>query len=94
MQDLNRAMEGIARKAGGDAARLARTLLIVILPSSAAQIRTLVKHWGDVRYGMSSYSKQVIGRLLILIPGIKTQCLRENKVTTAKNQYWNNVALK
>ncbi|KAF8188322.1 argonaute-like protein [Pholiota molesta] len=76
LNDLGRAMDDIARKAGGNIDRIARTLLIVILPTSAAHIRTLVKHWGDIRHG------------------IKTQCLRENKVVSAKNQYWNNVALK
>ena len=36
-----------------DRAKPEAFILIVILPNSAAPIRTAVKHWGDVKYGMS-----------------------------------------
>lgn len=51
-------------------------LLLVVLPSSAADIRFAVKHYGDVRHGVS------------------TQCVREDKIAKANNQYCNNVAMK
>lgn len=51
-------------------------LLVVVLPSSAADIRFAVKQFGDVFYG------------------IPTQCVREDKIARANNQYCNNVAMK
>ncbi|KAJ7273274.1 argonaute-like protein [Mycena rebaudengoi] len=51
-------------------------LILVLLPSKADEIRTSVKHWGDVKRG------------------IRTSCLREDKLSKANNQYYNNVAIK
>ena len=36
-----------------DRAKPESFVLIVILPDSAGPIRNAVKHWGDVKYGMS-----------------------------------------
>ncbi|KAI6043075.1 Piwi domain-containing protein [Pisolithus marmoratus] len=51
-------------------------LILVVLPSSAAEIRLAVKQFGDVHTGIS------------------TQCVREDKIARANNQYCNNVAMK
>ncbi|KAI5983814.1 Piwi domain-containing protein [Pisolithus albus] len=51
-------------------------LILVVLPSSAAEIRLAVKQFGDVHTGIS------------------TQCVREDRVAKANNQYCNNVAMK
>ncbi|KAF8898225.1 ribonuclease H-like domain-containing protein [Gymnopilus junonius] len=55
---------------------ITKLVIIVILPTNGGHIRSAVKYWGDICYG------------------IHTQCLRQNKVGKANNQYWNNIALK
>jgi eukaryotic translation initiation factor 2C len=68
--------------------------VIVILPNSAGPIRTAVKHWGDIRYGTSSVSFNLLYLKFPVFSGVTTQCLRLEKFLAANNQYWNNVALK
>ncbi|KAH7889904.1 Piwi-domain-containing protein [Phlebopus sp. FC_14] len=51
-------------------------LLLVVLPSQAAEIRFAVKQYGDV------------------LRGIVTQCVRQDKIARANDQYCNNVAMK
>lgn len=92
LQDFESAMEDIWKRTQ-NADVVANTILIVILPQNAAAIRTAVKRWGDVNRGMSK-SHSSINLYLFWQSGIRTQCIREGKVGSANNQYYNNVALK
>jgi eukaryotic translation initiation factor 2C len=51
-------------------------LIIVILPTYAADIRKEVKQWSDTA------------------TGVPTQCVRQDKLFKANDQYCNNLALK
>ncbi|KAJ6606523.1 argonaute-like protein [Mycena vulgaris] len=51
-------------------------LIVVLLPSKADDIRTLVKFTCDIEFG------------------VRSQCLREQKLQRANSQYFNNVVLK
>ncbi|KAF9484944.1 argonaute-like protein [Pholiota conissans] len=50
--DLTRVMDTISRNFHGDLARISTTILIILLPQSAAAIRAAVKHWGDINNGI------------------------------------------
>ncbi|KAJ7043239.1 argonaute-like protein [Mycena alexandri] len=51
-------------------------VIVVLLPKEADEIRTRVKFWGDVKYG------------------VRTSCLREDKLRKANDQYLKMVAIK
>ncbi|KAF8970921.1 Piwi domain-containing protein [Flammula alnicola] len=47
-------MQNVFNAVKGDTDILAKTLLIIILPTNAAPIRNSVKHWGDIRNGIKT----------------------------------------
>lgn len=68
--------------------------MVVILPMNAGEIRNKVKHLGDVKIGVPTSILTFHHSLTDLPTGFTTQCLRFDKVSNAKDQYWNNVAMK
>ncbi|KAF9486279.1 Piwi-domain-containing protein [Pholiota conissans] len=55
-KDLDHAIAEIKRKlfARGAKEMINNTILVILLPSSGANIRTAVKHWGDVKHGIKT----------------------------------------
>ncbi|KAJ7771757.1 argonaute-like protein [Mycena metata] len=51
-------------------------VIVVLLPREADELRTQVKHWGDIKRG------------------VRTSCLREDKLRKANDQYLKMVAIK
>ncbi|KAF8968250.1 ribonuclease H-like domain-containing protein [Flammula alnicola] len=51
---LDGVMQNVAKAVNGNRNVLAKTVLIIILPANAAPIRNSVKHWGDIRSGITT----------------------------------------
>ncbi|KAJ7090261.1 argonaute-like protein [Mycena belliarum] len=73
MHNVKQTLADVIRELGG---AKEVDIIIVLLPTRADDIRTLVKYTSDCELG------------------VRTQCLREQNIQRANNQYWNNVALK
>ncbi|KAF9486259.1 Piwi-domain-containing protein [Pholiota conissans] len=57
-RDLNRVMERISQFLENDPVKLARTMLIVLIPSDMQFVRNAIKHWGDIKYGIKTQCLQ------------------------------------